>query len=170
MSQQNEIMPNDKNQMNWTIITVSLVVIAISLFVMAVMQLSSGDNGTDNENTSGIQQIQNTPSFNPATITTMQISEMEFDFGTVKKGQTPTHTFKITNTGNMPLQFSKITADSGLVVVSQIQLTVQPQQTADFVFELNSKEMDGLQLKTVHINSNTNPQHNHLVLKANVVQ
>ena len=107
------------------------------------------------------------PSPVPATpTTTMSFVEPNADLGSVKKGADNTHTFKVTNTGTIPLTFGNVTTDQGLVLVSKLSEPVPPGGTSEIVVKLGPDIELGTIQKTVHIASNSDPAHYHLTVKA----
>lgn len=170
METENTNNPTDtgKNSINQNIITICVVVIALSLFVQTILKLSGiGEPESTSSVSTQTPPQQQVP--NIANNTTVQFSDTEFDFGDVKSGEKPKHTFKVTNTGTNPLLITNTTVDNGITVLSWTKESVAPQQAAEIVVELNSDTYDG-KPKSIHLNMNTAPAHQHLVIKGKVAK
>lgn len=107
---------------------------------------------------------QSQPSSNAVAV----YSENEIDLGSVPAGKKVKHTFKLQNTGTDPLVYGDVTADAGLVVVDGPETTIPPGGSGSITVELNTENMSGPVNKIVHVNSNAEPAHFHLEVKANV--
>ena len=107
------------------------------------------------------------PSPTPAApTTTMAFAEPNADLGGVKRSEGSTHSFEVTNTGQIPLTFGNVTADPGLLLVSKPSEPVPPGETSEIVVKLAPDVELGTIEKTVHVASNSDPAHFHLTVKA----
>ncbi len=88
----------------------------------------------------------------------------EFDFGTIKQGESSTHEFKFTNTGNEPLIISKAEGSCGCTVPLYPKEPIMKGQTATIKVTFNSAGKLGVQDKTITISSNAkqNPMVLHM--------
>lgn len=116
------------------------------------------------------QPQQQQPAQNDAPATAVTYSEMEVDFGTLNKTQKQKHTFKVTNTGSNPLQYGIVRGDAGANVLSYTQTPIPPGGTGEITVELDPASLSGETQLNVHVNANTEPSHQHLVVKANVTE
>ncbi|HNQ60936.1 MAG TPA: DUF1573 domain-containing protein [Bacteroidia bacterium] len=88
----------------------------------------------------------------------------EFDFGTIKQGESSTHEFVFTNTGNEPLIISKAEGSCGCTVPVYPKEPIMKGQSATVKVTFNSAGKMGVQDKTVTITSNAkqNPMVLHM--------
>jgi len=100
--------------------------------------------------------------------TTMTFDQTDADLGTVNAGTKTSHTFKFTNTGDQPLTLNSVTADAGASVVSWPTEAIPQGETGEITIELSGDNPAGIQQKTIHVNSNAQPAHMHLTIKANI--
>jgi len=63
------------------------------------------------------------------------------DFGTTWAGIDLTHTFKITNTGDAPLNIIKIKPTCGCTIMGQYPATIEPGKTGEFPFKLKTEKL-----------------------------
>lgn len=75
------------------------------------------------------------------------------DFGTTWIGPSLDHTFKITNKGSKTLDILKVRTSCGCVVAGKYPQTLEPGQTGEFPFSINSRKVRGRYEKTVRISS-----------------
>ena len=78
----------------------------------------------------------------------------EFNFGTITQGESVTHEFNFTNTGNEPLIISKAQGSCGCTVPVYPKEPIMKGQTATIKVTFNSTGKLGIQDKTVTITSN----------------
>jgi len=89
---------------------------------------------------------------------------LEYDFGTIKQGESSTHEFKFTNTGNEPLVITRADGSCGCTVPEYPKEPIMKGQTASIKVTFNSAGKMGIQDKTVTITSNAkqNPMVLHM--------
>lgn len=117
------------------------------------------------------QQPQQAPPQQNANATTASYSENSFDFGTVSQSASGlTHTFTVTNAGNKPLTYTKVYGDPGVQVTSYPTQPIPAggQGKVTVQFDPAQAKGGGNQAYNVHLEGNTNPAHQHLVLQATV--
>lgn len=78
----------------------------------------------------------------------------EFNFGTIKQGESVTYEFKFTNTGNEPLIISKAEGSCGCTVPVFPKEPILKNQSSTIKVTFNSTGKFGIQDKTVTITSN----------------
>lgn len=96
------------------------------------------------------------------------IDATSFDFGKVKEGDTLTHVFKLTNTGDEPLFVYKSTGSCDCVAAVVTKDMIQPGTTVDVTAHFNTKGRKGLQNRILELTLNTEPAQVLITLKAEV--
>ncbi len=89
---------------------------------------------------------------------------LEYDFGTIKQGESSTYEFKFTNTGNEPLVITRADGSCGCTVPEYPKEPIMKGQTGSIKVTFNSAGKMGIQDKTVTITSNAkqNPMVLHM--------
>ena len=148
--------------MNQQLKTVLLTVLTLSVFALALVELS-GVSKTALINKFGRQDEHVNPYASRAGTTsdgsnlpktTMEFEETKFSFGTIKEGDKVRHTYKFRNTGSNPLVISNAVASCGCTIPSYPKEPVPPGGTGEIEVEFNSKGKSGHQQKNVMIYSN----------------
>ena len=67
--------------------------------------------------------------------------EPTHDFGTVWVGPVLKHTFKIKNEGTIPLEITRVKPSCGCTIAGNYPRVIQPGETGDFPFSVNSKKL-----------------------------
>ncbi len=106
---------------------------------------------------------------NPVPRALMAFDNTVADLGEVRVGEKKRYRFGFTNTGQVQLLIQEVSADEGLFIVSRPRDPVPPGGTAEILCELLDNVPAGDFEKTIHINSNANPNHIHLTVKAEIV-
>jgi hypothetical protein len=83
-----------------------------------------------------------------------KFAEEEYNFGTIKQGESVTHEFKFTNNGNEPLIISKAEGSCGCTVPTYPQQPILKGQSGVIKVTFNSTGKMGIQDKTVTLTSN----------------
>ena len=98
-------------------------------------------------------------------ITTASYSEVKYDFGKVKEGDTVKHVFKIKNTGKAPLFIYKAngTCDCIFPFVDKSK-PLDPGEEREIMVAFITKGRKGPQSRSVLIDTNTDPAEMVLVL------
>ena len=88
----------------------------------------------------------------------------EYNFGTIKQGETVTHEFKFTNPGSEPLIITKAEGSCGCTVPTYPKEPILKGQTSTIKVTFNSAGKMGVQDKTVTLTSNAkqNPMIIHI--------
>jgi hypothetical protein len=149
--------------MNAQLKTILLTVLTLSVFVIALVELSgvsstalfnkynigSSPTGlTVKEEDSRESEVASMPK------TTVEFYETKHDFGTIQEGEKPRHAFKFKNTGSNPLLISKVTVGCGCTTPSFSKEPVPPGGEGEVVIEFNSEGKPGHQEKSAIVHSN----------------
>jgi hypothetical protein len=141
--------------MNQQLKTVLLTVLTLSLFVIALVELS-GVSKTALLNKFNANEDGPSASANIANLpkTTIEFAETKHSFGTITEGDKVTHAFKFKNTGSNPLVISNAIASCGCTVPSYPKEPVPPGGEGELVVQFNSSGREGHQQKNVMVYSN----------------
>jgi hypothetical protein len=152
-------------------IVVLLTVLTLSVFTIAIVELSgisnksisarfwSGNKGAEgslfahqplplppvDERT---QQVNGMPK------TTMEFAEKKFNFGEAPEGKQLKHAFKFKNTGPNPLMISKTDVSCGCTVPSFPKEPIAPGGEGEITVVFNSQGKSGVQQKNILVHSN----------------
>ena len=100
--------------------------------------------------------------------TKAQYSELEYNFGKVKEGDTVKHIFKLKNTGQEPLMIYKTRGSCDCITAIPSREVFMPDSTAEIFVFFNTKGRKGPQTRTVSIITNTESTETILTLKGEV--
>lgn len=106
-----------------------------------------------------------------ANATTASYSETTHDFGVVgADASNLSHTFTVTNDGAQPLAYTNVRGDAGLTVTSYPTSPIPPGGSGQIsvTFDPAQSKGTGNQAYNVHLDANTSPGHQHLVIQATV--
>lgn len=92
---------------------------------------------------------------------TMDFENQTFDFGTIKQGQSVSHSFVFKNNGKTDLIIRKINASCGCTATSPESLVVKPGQTSKLDAVFNSAGKKGRQNKSITIITNIPDENNY---------
>lgn len=147
--------------MNQQLKTVLLTILTLSVFVIALVELSGVSKtalinrfeGSAEKNEQALiknreQQAKNMPK------TTLEFAETMHHFGTIEEGKIVKYAYHFKNTGNNPLLISNAIASCGCTVPSYPKEPIPPGGEGDIVVEFNSKNRTGHQQKNVLVYSN----------------
>lgn len=99
-------------------------------------------------------------------LTTISFSSYEHDFGTMAQGESATHFFEFTNTGDEPLVIDNCKGSCGCTVPQCPKTPIQPGEKGQIEVKFNSKGKSNQQTKKVTINANTDPGQTFLTITA----
>lgn len=100
--------------------------------------------------------------------TTIEFSEMEWDFGKIKQDEKHVHVFKFTNTGVNPLTIAQCKGSCGCTVPEWPKEPIAPGGQGEIKVQFNSGKKKGKQNKTVTIQANTDPNPTVLQIKSDI--
>lgn len=87
-------------------------------------------------------------------LTNLVLSEAQFDFGKIKKGDQKEHTYEITNTGENPLIISQVKPGCGCTVPDYTKEPILPGQKGKITLKFDSTNFDGLVNKQAEVYAN----------------
>jgi len=97
-----------------------------------------------------------------------KFEKVEYDFGTIKQGESVTYEFKFSNGGSEPLIINKAEGSCGCTVPQWPKEPIMKGQTSAIKVTFNSTGKLGMQDKTVTISSNAKENPMVIHLKGNV--
>lgn len=159
--------------MNGTLKTVLLTILTLSLFTIALIELS-GVSKTALFNKFGAEANAQTHSEASPLVadnhpkTTIEFESSSHDFGVISEGEIVQHVFKFTNTGSNPLFIKDVIASCGCTVPSFPKNPIAPGKTGEITVEFNSKGRPGTANKNVLVVSNAQEERISLNFKAEV--
>ena len=87
-------------------------------------------------------------------LTNLVLSEAQFDFGKIKKGDQKEHTYEITNMGKNPLIISQVKPGCGCTVPDYTQEPILPGQKGKITLKFDSSNFEGLVNKQAEVFAN----------------
>lgn len=86
--------------------------------------------------------------------TTLALSEPEFDFGKIKKGDKVEHVYEVTNTGKNPLIISSVHPTCGCTVPDYTKDPILPGQKGKITLKFDSSNFEGMVHKSAEVYAN----------------
>lgn len=87
-------------------------------------------------------------------LTNIALSESQFDFGKIKKGDQKHHVYEVTNTGENPLVISQVKPACGCTVPDYTKEPILPGQKGKITLNFDSSNFDGLVNKQAEVYAN----------------
>lgn len=87
-------------------------------------------------------------------LTTVALSESNFEFGKLKKGDHVEHIYEITNTGKNPLIISQVKPGCGCTVPDYTKDPILPGQKGKITLKFDSSNFDGMVQKQAEVFAN----------------
>jgi len=87
-------------------------------------------------------------------LTNIALSESQFDFGKIKKGEQKEHVYEVTNTGENPLIISQVKPACGCTVPDYTKEPILPGQKGKITLKFDSSSFDGLVNKQAEVYAN----------------
>ncbi len=84
----------------------------------------------------------------------IECDEQSFDFGETWVGPRLEHTYTIKNTGNAALEITKVKPSCGCTSVGSYPKRIEPGESGEFKFALNSQKLHGRYRKSITVSSN----------------
>jgi len=152
--------------MNATIKTILLTVLTLSVFAVAIVELS-GISSTALVNKYGVKktsdvinmskddQSKRDEEVKKLPKTTMEVPDTKFIFGAMIDGDKARHTWKIKNTGSNPLLIANVQTSCGCTAPFYPKDPILPGQEGEITLEFNSAGKEGHVQKNALIIANT---------------
>lgn len=169
--------------MNATIKTILLTVLSLSVFAIALVELSGvsqtalfnkysiGNNAnakpdvlSPDDKQQRDEQMKNMPK------TTMDVAQTKHDFGTITEGDKVRHTWTVKNTGQQPLFISNVQTSCGCTAPSFSKEPILPGTEGVITLEFNSAGKEGIVNKNALIMANTDNSPFSIGFTANVLK
>lgn len=100
--------------------------------------------------------------------TTIALSESNFDFGNIKKGDKVEHVYEITNTGNNPLVISEVKPACGCTAPDFTKDPILPGKKGKITLHFDSSNFDGNVQKYADVYANVEKSPIKLTFTANI--
>ncbi|HYC28727.1 MAG TPA: DUF1573 domain-containing protein [Chitinophagaceae bacterium] len=153
--------------MNPQLRTILLTVASLSLFVIALVELSgvsrtalinrfSGEEAHVHDHAEGPGKNPNARPDMPKT--RISFPETKHSFGTITEGEKVRHAYKFRNVGEHPLVITNAVASCGCTVPSYSKEPIPPGGEGEIVVAFNSSGRPGRQQKNVLVYSNAEPE------------
>ena len=94
------------------------------------------------------------PAAQTGPATTVALSEANFAFGKIKKGDKVEHVYEVTNTGANPLVISEVKPACGCTVPDYTKEPILPGQKGKITLKFDSASFDGLVSKQAEVYAN----------------
>lgn len=166
--------------MNPQIKTILLTVLTLSVFTIAVIELTGvskhalfnkyGVGGQPGHTTELEERTAREEKVKSMPKTAIYFYEEKFDFGKVKEGEKVQHAFKFKNIGDNPLMISDAMASCGCTVPSFSKEPVLPGAEGEIKVEFNSKGRMGKNHKSVLVVSNADREKVSVSFEVDVVE
>ncbi|MCS3871577.1 hypothetical protein J3D55_004493 [Chryseobacterium ginsenosidimutans] len=101
-------------------------------------------------------------------LTTIALSENNFDFGNVKKGDKVQHIYEVTNTGTNPLVISEVKPGCGCTVPDFTKEPIMPGKKGKITLHFDSSNFDGNVNKYADVFANVEKAPIKLTFTANI--
>ena len=89
-------------------------------------------------------------------ITNLVLSESNFNFGKITKGQIVEHTYEVTNTGKNPLIIAHVRPGCGCTAPDFTKEPILPGKKGKITLKFNSENFDGMVQKQAEVYANVN--------------
>lgn len=90
-----------------------------------------------------------------------------FNFGKIKKNQTVSHSFKISNNGKIPLLIYSVSTTCGCTTTNYPKI-IKPNKTGLITIKFDSKGIRGIVVKNIVVITNTKEEYHKLTIKGMV--
>lgn len=101
-------------------------------------------------------------------LTTIALSENNFDFGNIKKGDKVEHVYEITNTGTNPLVISEVKPGCGCTAPDFTKEPIMPGKKGKITLHFDSSNFDGNVQKYADVFANVEKTPIKLTFTANI--
>lgn len=101
-------------------------------------------------------------------LTTVALSESNFDFGNIKKGDKVNHVYEVTNTGKNPLVISEVKPGCGCTAPEFTKEPILPGKKGKITLSFDSSSFDGAVQKYADVFANVEKAPIKLTFNANI--
>ncbi|MBW8361976.1 MAG: DUF1573 domain-containing protein [Kaistella sp.] len=101
-------------------------------------------------------------------LTSLALSENQFDFGNIKKGETVEHVYEVTNTGTNPLIISQVKPGCGCTAPNYTKDPILPGQKGNITLKFDSSSFDGMVSKQAEVYANVEKTPIVITFSANI--
>ena len=135
-------------------------------FTLLSCDVKRKDKIADDSKTDSLKAVQKLSAEADAmkNVTTVQIIDSSFNFGTITEGEKVEYSYRFKNTGINPLMIFSASASCGCTVPEKPEAPILPGETGFIKVVFNSSGKKGHNEKDVTVNSNANPAFPHLKL------
>jgi hypothetical protein len=109
-----------------------------------------------------------TPAKSDKPLTTIALSESEFNFGNIKKGDKVEHVYEVTNTGTNPLVISEVKPGCGCTAPDFTKDPILPGKKGKITLHFDSSNFDGNVQKYADVYANVEKSPVRLTFNANI--
>lgn len=143
------------------------------LFLAAALILSGCGNAGNQDNRLPTDLIQN-PHSAEGVQENLRLPDFEFqrefhDFGNMIEGEQVSFGFKFKNSGKADMLISNVRSSCGCTVPSFPQKPLKPGEEGVISVSFDSRGRRGVQVKTVTVIANTQPNSKLLTIRANII-
>jgi hypothetical protein len=175
--------------MNSNIKAVLLTVLTLSMFTIAIVELTGISNtaifnrfhkqdpgeelyvpekASQATDTAGVKPVTRSQKVLEMEKTSMEFSETKFNFGKAKEGQVLKHTFRFKNTGTQPLMIAKTDVTCGCTVTDFPKEPIPPAGEGKLTVQFNTSGKSGIQQKNIIVHSNAVPEAVGISIEADI--
>lgn len=109
-----------------------------------------------------------TPAKSDQPLTSLALSENNFDFGKIKKGDKVEHVYEVTNTGKNPLVISEVKPGCGCTAPDFTKEPILPGKKGKITLHFDSSSFDGNVQKYADVYANVEKSPIKLTFTANI--
>ncbi|ASK30795.1 hypothetical protein CEY12_12025 [Chryseobacterium sp. T16E-39] len=109
-----------------------------------------------------------TPAVSSQPSTSIALSESNFDFGNIKKGDKVQHVYEVTNTGKNPLVISEVKPGCGCTAPDFTKEPILPGKKGNITLHFDSSNFDGNVQKYADVYANVEKAPIKLTFTANI--
>lgn len=135
--------------------------------VANITDSTAGATNLTPESTAGVSEAPAAPVSNQP-LTTIALSENNFDFGNIKKGDKVEHVYEVTNTGTNPLVISEVKPGCGCTAPDFTKEPIMPGKKGKITLHFDSTNFDGNVNKYADVFANVEKAPVKLTFTANI--
>ena len=173
--------PRNTTRMNPTIKTVLLTILTLSVFALALVELSGvsstailnkyGSKAQAREvKLSADDQSKRDEDVKKMPKTSMDIPDTKFNFGKIKEGEKVRHTWHVKNIGKEPLMIANVQTSCGCTAPFFPKEPILPGKEGEITLEFNSAGKDGHVMKNALVMANADNAPFSIGFEADVIR